>query len=370
MRGSLLALQVAVSTVLLVSASLLTRGLVRATTTEIGFDYRNLVGVMMSLPPGADRIAETATFRAAVRPALATAGFNRVTMVAWPPLSSGFRSRPIPLANGASMPAIIDACASDYFAVLGVPIVIGRTLSDDIGMHEAVVNEAYVRDLLGGGPAIGTTVLVDKLRWTIVGVAADARLHGLDEPRPDIFLPLAEENAYVSILVRDARPDAATRLGAVIKALRTGVQPGAFSLSASIIAAARNSIFSVSIVSGIGLLALALATLGVFGVFAYLVEERRREIGIRLALGARQAQVVGLVLGSARSATIGGLAVGLGLAAASGGLLRSYLFGLSPLDPLSYLAVAAILAIAATIATALPARRAARIDPALTLRAD
>ena len=107
-----------------------------------------------------------------------------------------------------------------------------------------------------------------------------------------------------------------------------------------------------------------------FGAISYLVEERRREIGIRLALGACGSQVMGLILGQTRMATLGGLAIGFALSLGTGQLLRAYLFGTSPLDPIAHGAVALILFLAAMIAAFIPAGRAARTDPANTLRRD
>jgi ABC-type antimicrobial peptide transport system permease subunit len=120
----------------------------------------------------------------------------------------------------------------------------------------------------------------------------------------------------------------------------------------------------------IATLGLLLAAIGAFGVFAYAVEERRREVGIRMALGARPSQVIGLVLQSIRTTVVLGLGVGLAISAATAPLLRNYLYGLSPFDPLAYAQVAVILTAAAALATWLPARRATRVNPAEALRAE
>jgi ABC-type lipoprotein release transport system permease subunit len=118
----------------------------------------------------------------------------------------------------------------------------------------------------------------------------------------------------------------------------------------------------------LGLLGLALAAVGVFGVFAYSVEERRREIGVRLALGARESQIVRTLVATSGRAMGVGLGLGLLLSFACGPVLRSYLFGLRPLDPMAYAGVIALLGVTATLATLVPARRACRVDPAVTLR--
>ena len=120
----------------------------------------------------------------------------------------------------------------------------------------------------------------------------------------------------------------------------------------------------------LGIVALLLAIVGVFGVFSYLVEERRQEIGIRLALGASRLQIGAALAAATRTAVAGGLIAGLALSAVAGLALRGFLFGLSPADPVSYAAVAAVLCMAALIAAAVPVRRALRVDPAVTLRTD
>jgi ABC-type antimicrobial peptide transport system permease subunit len=121
---------------------------------------------------------------------------------------------------------------------------------------------------------------------------------------------------------------------------------------------------------GLGLFALALASIGMAGVFAYAVQHRTKEIGIRMALGAQPAQVVGLVLGGSARAVAIGLAAGFAIALPASRLLRSELHGISPVDPVAYLAAALILAAAAIAASYAPARRATRIDPATALRHD
>jgi putative ABC transport system permease protein len=125
-----------------------------------------------------------------------------------------------------------------------------------------------------------------------------------------------------------------------------------------------------AVAGAIGLLGLALATVGVFGVFAYAVEERRREIGVRLALGAAHRQIVRMLVSTSGRAMVAGLLAGVAASFACGPVLRAYLFGLSPLDPLTYLMVLALLAASGVLATGVPARRACRVDPAVTLRED
>jgi ABC-type antimicrobial peptide transport system permease subunit len=143
-----------------------------------------------------------------------------------------------------------------------------------------------------------------------------------------------------------------------------------FPLTANINESIEEQRFVAGLAWSIGLLGLGLATIGVFGVFAYAVEERRREIGVRLALGARARDVFRALFDVNRWSIGGGVVAGLLMSVAAGFVMRSYLFGLSPLDPVAYLGVSAVMAAAAIAATAVPARRALRVDPAVTLKSE
>ena len=159
-----------------------------------------------------------------------------------------------------------------------------------------------------------------------------------------------------------------------IRAIAHGLNPHAsvrsWPLSEDIREYLEESRFGAAVAWGIGLLALLLASVGVLGVFAYGVEERRREIGIRRALGAARLHIVRMLVSTSGRGMLAGLAVGLLLSLGCGPVLRSYLFGLHPLDPIAYGGVTALLAVTAALATLVPARRAIRVDPAVTLRED
>jgi putative ABC transport system permease protein len=149
-------------------------------------------------------------------------------------------------------------------------------------------------------------------------------------------------------------------------ALTVRVRP----LSESVQASLRTAMGGAAVAGGLAAIALLLAVIGVFGVFSYLIEERRREIGIRLALGATRRQVRRALSRACRRPVMAGVILGLVLSVMAGSALRGFLFGLSPLDPISYATVAVILTAAAVGATAIPVRRALRVDPAVTLRAE
>jgi ABC-type antimicrobial peptide transport system permease subunit len=171
-------------------------------------------------------------------------------------------------------------------------------------------------------------------------------------------------------LFRTDRPGAAAEVQALIHGIERRLRVIVVPVTANIDSAVKERRTAAGLTWAIGLLGLGLAGVGVFGVFAYAVEERRREIGVRLALGARHRDVFRALFDVNRWSIGGGLSLGLALSVSAGFVLRSYLFGLSPLDPTAYAGVSALMALAAIVATAVPARRALRVDPAVTLKSE
>jgi ABC-type antimicrobial peptide transport system permease subunit len=172
------------------------------------------------------------------------------------------------------------------------------------------------------------------------------------------------------LLVRDLSPAIVDRIASSARSIEPEAVLTGRPLSDDIAIATQGTAIASRVAWAIGLLALILATVGAFGVFAYTVEERRREIGVRMALGAGAPQVVATVIAGARTPILLGLGAGLLLAAATAPILGRFLYGLSPFDPIAYAAISAILVVSALVATWIPARRAAQIDPAITLRGD
>jgi putative ABC transport system permease protein len=169
-------------------------------------------------------------------------------------------------------------------------------------------------------------------------------------------------------LLARSGPNVERQLAALVESVDPDLDVVFAPSSESATLALRNASGGAVIAGSLGLVALLLAMIGIGGVFSYLVEEQRREIGIRLALGGSRAQIAAALARACRGAVVGGLAAGLALSVTAGVVLRSFLFGLHPLDPISYAAVAIVLMLSALAATALPLRRALRVDPAVTLR--
>jgi hypothetical protein len=263
--------------------------------------------------------------------------------------------------------------SSNYFDVLGVPLLAGRMPAPNPGAREIVVNRLAATLLWPGenpiGKVVNTGFRADALTTrVVVGLVPDLPTESVVKSTAvaygtsALFRPI--------FLVRSRDSHVVTRLEMIAKSL----EPAATVTGRPLTEAVADSMYFTRVGSqvawAIGAIGLLLATVGAFGVFAYAVEERRREVGIRMALGARAPQVIALVLRATQTTVAIGLGVGVLLSGAASPLLRSYLYGLSPYDPVAYLQVAVILAAAAGIATWLPARRAIRINPAEALRAE
>jgi predicted permease len=279
-----------------------------------------------------------------------------------------------------------------YFRTLGTKLLSGRdfTWDDLYGLRPVViVSENFARESWGSASAgVGKRVrqFSNKPWLEVIGVVQDVRQHGVDQDAPPIvYWPAMLNDPYTAQPTVDA-PRAVTY---VIHSSRAGnegflseMQQAVWSVNSSLPLAsvqtmqniysrslARTS-FTLAMLAIAGSMALALGIIGIYGVISYAVSQRTREIGIRLALGARKSELKWMFVRSALLLTMAGLAIGLGAAAALMQLMKSLLFGISPLDPFTYIAVPLILAIAAALASYLPARRAASVDPVEALRAE
>jgi hypothetical protein len=255
------------------------------------------------------------------------------------------------------------------FAVIGIPLTAGRPYANREDATEAVVNETAARLLWHGESALGKTLLVAGTSYTVVGVARDVYYKTYESIGPLLHLPVAAD-ANPTVVVRAEGPAITAQLETILKGLDPRATVMVRSLSERLATRLRDGKAAAQAAWAGGLLALALATFGVFGMFAYVVEERRREIGIRLALGAQKGQILTAVLRTARRAVLGGLTLGLLLSLCVGPLLEQVLLGLSPFDPLAFGIVAVILAGASFVATFIPARRALSVAPAVILKQD
>jgi predicted permease len=362
-RAWLLAIQVGLSAVLIVGASLLARGLLTASSVHPGFDAEGVARILVNAPRGQVTDAQSAAIGGALRAGLATAGSptfaaagffgNREDVLAEPSIS--IRS------------AWTRTVSPDYFRLLGVPLREGRFLRPDDPPAAVVVNESFAKRAWPDRSAIGATFVAGSSR-TVVGVVGDMLTAGMEDRATPAMFERGEGEGQ-EWFVRRA-PAIEARVREIVKGLEPNLIVTVEPLSRAFDRRLGSMRAAVGFASGLGMIALTMASVGIFGVFTLAVEERRREIGIRLALGAADRSIVRLMVVQGGRALGAGFALGFGIAGLAAPFLRSYLAGLGPHDPLAFLLAATVLTAAATIAMFVPMRRAIRVDPAITLRTE
>jgi len=399
LRSVLLVSQIAVSMLLLVVASLFGRSLLRARAIDPGFATKGISFIAFDLglagydeargmdqAPSARR-RETSPERTSailerVRrvPGVSDAAFAGVI-----PLSgSGRGYGPIvvdghPAPNGQpAWEADWDVVTERYFDVMSIPLVSGRVFAEtdrNGGADVAILNETFARKLFGASAAaVGRTLRSRSRTLTVVGVARDAKYRWLDDQGLSyIYVPAAQwYDPHTNLLTRasggvdvdDAVRRAVTELDPRLPILDQRTMDDQVATSTF------PQRFALWVSGSLGLVALLLALLGIYGVIAYSVAQRTREIGVRAALGARPRTIAAMVLRHGLALAAVGVLAGASVALAATRLLASYLFGVPPSDPLAYAAAALLLAGAALAASWLPAWRAARTDPMNALRSE
>jgi ABC-type antimicrobial peptide transport system permease subunit len=254
--------------------------------------------------------------------------------------------------------------------VLQIPIVAGRNFTADESPRQSIlINETMARHDWPGENAVGKTAVVNRIPRQIVGVVRDVYTSQLGSIESTVYLPM-DGFWMPQILVRGDGKRAVQEVQAVVKGLEPRAQVRWTALAENLRAQTQSSMVGAVLAGVLGILALALAAVGMSGVFAYAVRQRTREIGIRIALGAQQSSVVRLVLGSSLRTVAAGLVTGLLLAAAIARVLSHQFYGVRPFDVLAYAGVVLLLGLTALAATAGPARRAARLDAMNALRQD
>jgi putative ABC transport system permease protein len=388
LRDVLVAAQVAIALVLLVGAGLLLRSLHTLTGVDSGIDARNLITFDMAL--GGIRASaheRRLTFYSEMLTELASVpGVRAVGAAATLPIGGDDFSSPF-VVEGAPVPAAgtgpsagYQVVSPGYFDAMGIRIRSGRDVrpSDTAAAAPVVlVNETMAAWQWPGQDPVGRRVRLGQTPsnpWmTVVGVVADVRHLGpASPPRPEIYQPLGQASFTSMAFVVRIDGDAA----AVVPALRAAVarrdpmQPisRVSTMDEHITRALSRPQFMSTLIGAFAALALMLAVVGIYGVMAYAVVQRTREIAIRCALGARPADVMRMVLVKACWLAAGGVASGVAASIALSRILAGQLFGVAPTDPLTYSAVAALLIGVTLLAGAIPAARAARIDPTLAMR--
>jgi predicted permease len=387
-REVLVTVQIALALLLLVGAGLFVRSFRNAQAIDPGFDPQGVLLASVHLGmQGYDDVRQVEFRERVLRDLSALPGVRSASLAFPLPLDAYSRSMGVTLEGGATVreserPDVFESMVGPgYFATMRTPILRGRALDerDRAGAPPvAVVNEAFARRFWPGRDALGRRFSLDgdEGPWVeVVGIARDGKYLTLGEPpRPYMFLPLAQRpSPRLTILVRtEGNPEellpsvraALQRLDPALPlyAVRTLRQQMETPLSGAQSGAATVGLF--------GALALILAAAGIYGVVSYAVAQRTREIGVRVALGARKADVVGMVLRRGAGMASVGIALGLVGASVLGRSLSGFLYGISGMDWPTYAAIAALLAGVTLLASWIPARRAARVDPLKALRAE
>jgi predicted permease len=391
----LVAAQLSLSLLLVTAAGLLLRTVVRITGVDPGFRPGGVVVLDVqdeerSASFGAIETPQSKARRAALYrtleerlnalPGVQSASLSWLGLFGgsdlWLPLIDADQPDSRPLAR-------VDYVSSRYFDTVGMQILRGR------GFHEgdregtprvAVVNQTLARERFGGGEALGRRLALDyrgeeNAPFTVVGVVRDSKYNDLreDQPRPMMWVPLPQAPFRITSVALRVAPGTSAAVARQAQETLASANTQMMvrrvtTLSEQVRETTARERLLLGLASGFGGLALLLAAVGLYGILAYAVTRRTREIGVRLALGAQPRTVLRMVLAEAWVLVAGALVVGLPLALGGGYALRAFLFGVEPQDLVTLAGAGAVLALAATFAAYVPARRAARVDPMVALR--
>jgi putative ABC transport system permease protein len=383
-RGLALA-QAALSVLLLVGAGLFVRSLHAARTADLGFNLDGVYYIDPVLTPGSTTSDERTELRHRIFDRLRThPGLEAVAAGSTAPFTWNVTSAAVTLPGGGGPPQTSEhehwrvLASDDYFRLFGIDLVRGRLFDakDHVHGRVAVVNETMAKSFWPQRDAVGACMYIGDVPGcvTVVGVVRDTKDHAvLESAKIQYYLPLQRTETPALIMVRPPQqvsdPERLLReaVAAVDPRIRyVYVMPALERL----IPQQRSWRLGALLFSAFGLVALFVAGLGLYAVNAFEVSQRRREIGIRCALGATSRDILRDVMASALTVAAAGIAGGCAVAALLAPRLRELLFGVTPHDAMTYVAVAATLLVTAALAALLPARRAAALDPNAALRAD
>ena len=263
---------------------------------------------------------------------------------------------------------VTNEISGGYFDALGMRVLEGRNFIPKHRAKVVIINGSAARRWWPGQSPVGKTILANEKVRQIVGVVSDIYTHDLSTLEAVLYLPVSGHWGPPAVVVRDRAPASIDRVTAIMKEIEPRAQVRAEPLTANFHRKMQPTIVGAGLAGFLGLLALAIASVGVSGVFAYMVGQRTREIGVRMALGAQPPQIVRLVLGSSARALVCGLGCGMGVQRAYPHCWPTLSPGIDPLDPLAYSSVVLLLSAAVVLASAAPARRATRVDPVRALR--
>jgi putative ABC transport system permease protein len=395
-RLVLLVVEMALAVVLLIGSGLFMSSFVKLVRVDLGFELTNILSVDLSprgrfrsrdaLPP-----AVAQTVEAAFEQVRRVPGVEHAAIVAGtPPLVSGLDRTSVvipgkPAFGGADEDSADDkSVTADYFRVFGVPLVGGRFFTEADATPGAprviILNDIAASRYFQGANPLGADIrlgLTSDVTYTVIGVVRSVRLQGPEgDLRPEIYRPLDWRqpigSPVITLVMRTSRDP-----GALASPVRAAIQsvspdltfPNAETYDTLFDRLIAQRKFNTWILALFGVLAIAIAGVGIYGVMAYIVEQRTQEIGVRIALGADPADVIRMVLSQAGTCVAAGLTVGLAAGWMLSRSVQAFLFRIDAHDPFVYAGAAAVLILAGLAAAVIPARRAARVDPMIALRA-
>ncbi len=387
LRDGLVVTQIAVTTVLLVSAGLLTRSLMAAQRIGLGFRTAGVAIVSTDLGMiGYDGTRTRALFDRVQERLRAMPDVESVAMAERLPLSINYNRANVymPDRHGPNDKGVVldvTRVSPEYFTTLGVPILQGRNFTSadtPESPRVAIVNETLARKFWPNDDALGKRFRIRSLdgpEVQIVGISADHKVSSLGEaPTPYVHYAMSQQREAGESLVARGRGDAGAMLSTMRREI-AAIEPNAVfldnqTMDAQVAATLLPAKLGAVGVSVVGVVAMALAAIGLYGVIAYAVARRSREIGIRMALGARPSAVVALVLRQGLGLAAAGLGVGAVIALGAAFALSRALYGISVVDPIAWSTTIVVLLTVAALANVVPARRAAVVDPSTALRAE
>ena len=392
LRNALTVVQIAMSMALLVGGLLMAQTLRSLSRVDLGFDPEQVMSFLISPEPQGYTAERVRGLRSQLLEGMtAQPGIDAVALSSGAPFTGGgFGGLSFRRAEAAEKEWPLSAdgfwVSPDYFAVVGIPVLAGRAFTnaeynaprDSTGMT-LILSRSAAKTLFGDENPVGRRVSERRGRvtavHTVVGVVADARTSSLrNEPDPVVYQPMSLAwQSHVFVLTKSDRPrrDTETLVRSVVERIDPSLPISRTELLTDGVAdAMADARLFARLVGLLAALAATLAAIGLYGVIAFAVIERTREIGVRIALGAQTVGIVQMVVGQAGKLVIVGLVLGIGAAVALSRMLANQLFGVTPLDSVTYVAAAVVLAALGIVASAAPARAASRVNPVDALRAD
>ena len=387
LRGALVISEVALALLVLIGSGLFFRSYRNVNSIDPGFDRNNVLLANFPMASGGYSVEELERFCLRLRDRLEPApGIAAVSYADYAPLWStdGPYTAALPKGFVPRHPEDVKvhrtSIGPGYFRLLKIPLLEGRdfTESDDRKAERVmIVDQAFAKRFYGGASPVGRQVQVWKKWYRVVGLVRDSRYFSFTgASQPHYYLPFRQsyqQGQFIVFFVRvKGDPDAAI---STVRREAVTLDANASSFSAAPLAEYNALLLmplklAASMLAALGVIAFLLAAVGLYGVMSYAVSQRTREMGIRMALGARPREVLGVVVREGMLLTAGGVAIGVALALASMRLLAGFLVGISPFDPLTFAAASLFLGAVAAVASFLPAHRATRIDPFKALRSE